>query len=322
MASPDAQAAHPARAGSTERDEPLFETTGGCIVRGGARLLELGRHAIFGRGLVIAFEHAALAHLLLGRATLEDGGLRFSGHEPKGALSSGRLGLQPAQLSWEGDFTVEGALSASASLAGSTPSDARRTLTALRLAPRRSARIDKLTALERRLLTLAAALVTEPDVVLLDRPFLTLDDAGAQLLETVLAQQLATRRFIALLDLQSPWERRLCARADAGVLVARAGQLLGPFSAEEWLEKSDVFWVRAGGEETRWSGVLSEAGGQVAEGPAPGTLIVRGLSGRTIAALCAKAGVLLHELAPLGHAPPDRGPRDQGLSAGQDSLGR
>ncbi len=280
---------------------PLFESTGGRIVLGGASLLDLGEHAARGQGLAIAFEHAALVRLLVGQAELEGGQVRFFGRTPHEALSSGKLGLGLATLEWDPDFTVETALVTSASLVGTSKGPALRTLRRLRLEPRRNTRLDKLTLLERRLLTLAAALVTEPDVVLLERPFSTLDDNAAQLFETVLADELATRRWIALVDLGGPWERRLCARADAGVLVARAGRLLGPFEAEPWLEETDVFWVRAGGVDTAWHASLREAGGAVSLGPAPGTLLVRGLTGRRIATLTSRAGVALHELAPLGY---------------------
>ncbi len=269
---------------------------------GSARLLELGDLSLRGRGAAIVGEHGALVRLLLQQASLEGGSLQIGGQEPRAALRSGALGLCRATLEWDPSWTVESALDASASLAGAPQGAARRTLNALRLGPRRTVRIERLTPLERRLLTLAAALVTEPRVVLLERPFSTLEDAAAELFETVLTAQLAKRSWIALLDLDGPWERRLCERADAGVVVVRAGHALGPFQAADWLGEADVFLVRTtGADDALVSSLRDTAGAAVSRGSAPNTLVVRGLSGRAIAELTARAGVALRELTPLGH---------------------
>jgi predicted ABC-type transport system involved in lysophospholipase L1 biosynthesis ATPase subunit len=280
----------------------LLAASGGRVVAGKAHLLTLGHFSARGQGLALVGEHGAFMRFLMQRASLEQGALLVAGEEPHAQLRSGALGLCRASLEWDATWTVQGALEASAALGGAPHGAARRTLDALRLSRRRSNRIEQLTPLERRLLTLAAALVTEPQVVVLERPFWTLTDSAADLFETVLAEHLVSRSWIALLDLGGPWDRRLCERADAGVLVARGGHLFGPLEARDWLGDADVFWVRAGGTDGALSDALREAGAEVTRGPAPGTLVVRGASGRKIAELTARTGVTLHELAPLGHA--------------------
>jgi predicted ABC-type transport system involved in lysophospholipase L1 biosynthesis ATPase subunit len=295
LASPEERSeVHAAQGGA-----PALLAASGRIVAEEAHLLSLGHVSARGQGLAIVGEHGAFMRFFLQRASLEAGTLLIAGEEPRAALRSGALGLCRASLDWDVTWTVQNALEASAALGGASQGAARRTLDALRLGRRRSSRINQLTLLERRLVTLAAALVTEPLVVVLERPFWTLEDGAADLFETILTEQLASRSWIALLDLAGPWERRLCERADAGVLLARGGHLLGPLDARDWLGEADVFWVRAGGTDGALSTALREAGAEVTRGPAPGTLVVRGASGRQIAELTARAGVTLHELAPL-----------------------
>ncbi len=304
MDSPDARSERPSGSypEGSHPEPALLAASGGRIVAGGASLLTLGRFSLQGQGVAVVGESSALMRLLLQQATLEEGSLLFAGDEPRSALRSGALGLCRAALEWDATWTVQNALEASAALAGAPRDAARRTLDRLRLSRRRTSRIDQLTVLERRLLTLAAALVTDPRLVVLERPFSTLEDGASDLFETILGEQLATRSWIALLDLGGPWERRLCERADAGILLARAGHLVGPLEAQDWLGAADVFWVRAGGTEGPLTAALREAGADVSRGPAEGTLVVRGVSGRRIAEVTARAGVTLHELAPLGHA--------------------
>ena len=77
------------------------------------------------------------------------------------------------------------------------------------------------------------------------------------------------------------------------------------FEAADWLGAADVFLLRTTGADDALVNALRDtAGAEVSRGSAPNTLVVRGLSGRAIAELTARAGVTLRELTPLGHGRP------------------
>lgn len=275
---------------------PLIEADDARVLIGGGYVLELGTWRVEGRGCCLLGDFDGLLRWLLQEAELE-GRLSVGGFEPRRALRSASLGLALASSQWDPTWTVGAALEASASLVGGSAEQVRRAMERTRLWRHRTLRLAQLNVPLRRLLALAAAVVTEPAVVLLERPFDGLDDEAAQFVEMVIGDLTAGRRWIALVDGTAPWERRLCEQADGGVLVARGGRVLGPFQGEGWLEAPRVYWlhvVGSGAEEA-----LRADGVRVEPGPAPDTWVVSGLSGRAIAERMAAAGAQLRELLPL-----------------------
>lgn len=278
---------------------PLIEAEQARVLLGGGWALDVGTWRAEGRGCCLFGDFDGLVRWLLQEAELE-GRLSFAGLEPRRALRSGALGLALASSQWEPTWTVGAALEASASLVGGTAKQVRRALERTRLWRHRTLRLAQLNLPLRRLLALAAAVVTEPAVVLLERPFDGLDDEAAQFVEMVLADVIEGRRWIALVDGTAPWERRLCEQADGGVFVARRGRVLGPFRGEGWLEAPRIYWLHAVGSGAEEA--LRAGGVRVEPGPAPDTWVVSGLSGRAIAERMAAAGVQLRELLPLSLA--------------------
>lgn len=278
---------------------PLLEASAGRLLVGGSPLLEFAPWRAVGRGCCLTGDFSPLLRWLLHEGELE-GSLTIAGLHPHDALRRGLLGMALSSTTWDPTWTVSAALKASASLVGATAAQVDHALARTRLTRHRGTRLAQLNRPLRRLLALAAAVVTEPAVVLLDRPFAGLDDEAAQFVEAVLWEVCEGRRWVALVDVAAPWERRLCERADAGVFVARAGRIVGPFQSEDWLSGPQVFWVHllgAGAAEA-----LRAEATQVDAGPAPDTFIVQGLSGRRIAELAHSAGGRLRELVPLSHA--------------------
>lgn len=287
-----------ARAEDTS-EPPLLESSGGRLLVGGACLLEFGAWRAEGRGACLVGGFEPLVRWLLHDAELE-GGLRIGGWLPHEGLRAGTLGLSLRAPLWDAGWTVAALLEASASLAGATGSQVSRILEKTRLMRHRAVRLGQLNAPLRRLLSLATAAVTEPEVLIFEHPFADLDDDAAQFLETMLWDVTEGRRWLGLVDVATPWERRLCERADAGVFVARSGAVLGPFGGSEWLEGPAVYWVHLDGREA--PDALRAQGAQVDAGVAPESWIVRGLSGRRIAEVVASSGARLRELVPLSHA--------------------
>lgn len=285
--------------GAPRLEASLLEASDARIALSSTPLLELGSWRAEGRGACLVGDFDPLVRWLLGEGELA-GRLTIGGLDPHLALRRGVLGLALAAPRWEPTWTTEELLRASASLVGASVAQVRRALERTRLARHRGVPIGRLNSVQRRLLALTCASVTEPAVILFERPFAGLNDDAAQFLETVLAELTAGCSWLALVDVTTPWERRLCERADAGVFVARGTRALGPFAGAEWLEGPRVFWVHVAGTEA--AEALRTQGGQVDPGPAPDTLIVRGLSGLHIVQALAQGGARLRELVPLSQA--------------------
>lgn len=300
---------------SRSEPAPLIESVDGRVLVGGAPLLELGTWRAEGRGSCLLGDFDGLRRWLLQEAELE-GRLTFGGVEPRSALRSGALGLGLTSSEWDLGWTVGSALESSASLVGATAAQVHRALERTRLWRHRSLRLAQLNLPLRRLLALAAAVVTDPAIVLLERPFEGLDDEAAQFVETVLVDAIEGRRWIALVDGTTPWERRLCEQADGGVFVARGGRVIGPFEGDGWHEGPRVYWVHVVGSGVEEA--LRTGGVRVDPGPAPDTWVVYGLSGRSIAERTASVGAHLRELAPLSPAavPPAPEPSAAGTVRG------
>ncbi len=306
---PEGRAAAPGdsakRRGSPSHEQaPLLRCDGASIATGGSRLLELGDLVVPDGGLCLIGETDPVVRLLLQDATLESGRFEIVGQEPHAALRSGRLGLGLSSSRLNEEWTVGESLEGAAALVGADKNRVtfaleRTRTTALKKSPLRS-----LSPLQRRLVTLAHAIVSEPEAVFLAEPFRDLEDSAADYLEVML-HELMGPRWIAAISGTSPWERRLVERASAGVVILRGGRASGPFSAGDWLAGADVFWVRVSSQRTAVSERLEQAGAEVHPSERAGALLVRGVSGASIALAASEAGSVLLELAPLspGGAP-------------------
>lgn len=235
---------------------------------------------------------------------LRSGQLTLLGERPAELLSSLKAGYAPQELPAPDSFRLREALILGARLVGSGKPEVHEVAERLQLARLLGKKLGELTVPQRRLAGLAHGLVGSPELVLIEDPFAQLDDASAQLVETLLETELANKKWIAGVTLDSPWSRRLLARAqsaltaDVGTLVSRELDLLGPFSPAEI--KTDVFWGRFTRVTDELHDALSAQGAKVTRTPHPQVLLIQALSGLSIAETALEAGRPLLELTPAG----------------------
>ncbi len=231
---------------------------------------------------------------------LEGGELGLLGTSPPALLSSLQAGWAPRTLPAPPSLRLAETLTLSARLVGRGKAEVRGILERLQLAGLGRRKMSELTALQRRLAGLAHGLVGSPQLLILEDPFADLDQTSAQLVEDLLEEQLHDKAWIAGIDGDSLWSRRLLTRAQA-VLTADVGTLLGPLSPGEIDDKAR--WARFTRVTEELREALSSAGGQVTSSPHPSVLMIRAVSGLTIADLALQTDCPLLELAPAspGH---------------------
>ncbi|MBO95192.1 MAG: hypothetical protein CMA80_01135 [Euryarchaeota archaeon] len=90
------------------------------------------------------------------------------------------VGHMPEQVRWQGRSTVVEALTQLGDMRGTSPKNIERLLALVGLRPRRDEPLDNLSQGMRQRLSIAAALLGSPKVLLLDEPFNGLDPVAAQ----------------------------------------------------------------------------------------------------------------------------------------------
>jgi ABC-2 type transport system ATP-binding protein len=166
--------------------------------------------------------------IALGVLTPDAGEVRWRG-EPMDAQARRRSGYMPEERGLYPKMRVFDQLVYLARLHGLATSDARRralaTLEVLGVAERRGDRVESLSLGNQQRVQLAAALVHEPDLLVLDEPFSGLDPVGVDVLSGVLRRQAANHGVpIVFSSHQLDLVERLCDRVvliDQGRVVAQ-----------------------------------------------------------------------------------------------------
>lgn len=202
----------------------------------GAVLLERASFATEARSLVVAGETTGLMSALAGLASIRAGRLELLGRDVAKGEHLGMVGLAPLDPPLPPRWSALEYLSWSARLAGTPKSSAGRmagealgTVGASSLA---EARLDALGAAERRVLVLAHAIVTMPEVLIAAMPLSGLSGAAAEYVFRAFERATRDRAWIASVSREGEpsFERALADSAedalffDAGRLM-RAGKL-------------------------------------------------------------------------------------------------
>jgi ABC-2 type transport system ATP-binding protein len=145
----------------------------------------------------------------------------------------------------------------------------------------------------RQRLALAAALLGEPRILILDEPANGLDPQGMHWLRDLLRAQAAEGRTVFV----SSHVLSEVAQTAEELIVIRDGRLISQSSLEEFTAGGEAGWrVRAADPEALVA-ALEQAGAGVRRGDG-GVLVVSGLDGERIGELALAGGIAIHELAP------------------------
>jgi ABC-2 type transport system ATP-binding protein len=146
----------------------------------------------------------------------------------------------------------------------------------------------------RQRLALAAALLGEPRILILDEPANGLDPQGMRWLRNLLREQAADGRTVLV---SSHLLSEVAQTADE-LIVIRDGALVAKASLDEFTSTgASQMRVRSSSPDRLATG-LADLGATV-ERDDRTALLVRGLDGEAIGKLALELGIALHELAPL-----------------------
>jgi len=146
----------------------------------------------------------------------------------------------------------------------------------------------------RQRLALAAALLGDPRILILDEPANGLDPQGMRWLRDLLREQAAVGRTV----LVSSHVLSEVAQIADELVVIRAGRLVSQSSLAEFTSGGDGRMRVRAADLDRLGAGLAEAGARV-ERDGEGALLVGGLGGEQIGEAALRLGIALHELAPL-----------------------
>ncbi|PSL54065.1 ABC-2 type transport system ATP-binding protein [Saccharothrix carnea] len=176
--------------------------------------------------------------IALGVLTADSGEVRWNG-EPITFEARRRIGYMPEERGLYPKMKVLDQLVYLAELHGLSTNAAHRSaedwIARLGLRDRRHDEVQKLSLGNQQRVQLAAALVHEPDVLVLDEPFSGLDPVAVDVMSTVLREKAASGVPVVFSSHQLDLVERLCDR----VGIVRSGTLVAAGSVDE---------LRAGGE--------------------------------------------------------------------------
>jgi ABC-2 type transport system ATP-binding protein len=142
-------------------------------------------------------------------------------------------------------------------------------------------------------LGIAAALLGDPGVLLLDEPVNGLDPEGVVWLRTLLRSLAADGRTVLV---SSHLMSEMTLTADQLIVIGR-GRLLADTSVQEFVQQRSEGWVQVRSpERDRLAQLLRGQGAAVEAGPG-NSLEVRGAAIAAVGDLAARHGIALHELA-------------------------
>jgi ABC-2 type transport system ATP-binding protein len=150
----------------------------------------------------------------------------------------------------------------------------------------------------RQRLAIAAALLGDPAVLILDEPANGLDPPGIRWVRDLLRAEAARGRAVLV---SSHLLSEVALSVDDVVVIAK-GELRANGTLDEVLGGTDgsVTRVRSG-ERERLAGLLQEAG-TIPTKDGADALVVQGISPEDVGALAARHGIALRELAPLSRS--------------------
>jgi ABC-2 type transport system ATP-binding protein len=148
----------------------------------------------------------------------------------------------------------------------------------------------------RQRLGLAAALLGDPEILVLDEPLNGLDPQGIRWLRTLLRERAATGRTVLV---SSHVLSEVAQTVDDVVLIHR-GRLVRQGAIED-LERLGQDGVSVTTPTpTRLATAVERAGGQVSFQNGDGRLMLEGIAAARVGELAHREGILLHELVPRG----------------------
>jgi ABC-2 type transport system ATP-binding protein len=164
----------------------------------------------------------------------------------------------------------------------------------------------------RQRLALAAALLGEPRILILDEPANGLDPQGMRWLRDLLREQASEGRTVLI---SSHLLAEVAQTADE-LVVIRDGKLVAKASLDEFTSTEvSQMRVRSSDPEALAGGLTRRGAAVDRDGDAG--LLVRGISGEEIGALALEQGIAIHELAPLRSSLEERFLEVTGEEAGQ-----
>jgi ABC-2 type transport system ATP-binding protein len=186
-----------------------------------------------------------------------------------------RVGYMPEERGLYPKMRVGDQLEYFARLHGLSPHDAQAATTywteRLGVAERANDRVEALSLGNQQRVQLAAALVHNPEVLVLDEPFSGLDPVGVDVLAEVLADRAADGIPVIFSSHQLELVERLC----EAVAIINRGRLVAAGSVEE---------LRASGGERRWQVEVADAAGDWANG-LDGVTVLEKDNGRVVLAV-------------------------------------
>jgi len=197
--------------------------------------------------------------IVLGVLTADAGEVRWGG-EPVTFATRRRIGYMPEERGLYPTMGVTEQLVYLAELHGMRSRDARAAsahwLGRFGLAGRGGDQLQKLSQGNQQRVQLAAALLYEPDVLVLDEPFSGLDPVAVDVMSTVLREQAQAGTSVLFSSHQLELVEELCDR----VGIIRAGRMVALGSVAELRSGGPVrYWVDAPAAPADWVGAVGGA---------------------------------------------------------------
>jgi len=163
--------------------------------------------------------------IIMGVLAPDSGEVRFNGAAP----DRHRFGYMPEERGLYPKMRVRRQLAYFASLHGRDPANADKWIERLGLSERAGDRVEELSLGNQQRVQLAAALVHEPELLVLDEPFSGLDPVGVDVLSGVLADYAATGVPVVFSSHQLELVERLC----EAVAIISDGRLVASGTVDE-----------------------------------------------------------------------------------------
>jgi ABC-2 type transport system ATP-binding protein len=194
--------------------------------------------------------------IALGVLAADAGDVRWDG-APVTLETRRRIGYMPEERGLYPKMAVAGQLAYLAELHGLTPADARRSADAwierLGVGDRRDDEVQKLSLGNQQRVQLAAALVHDPEILILDEPFSGLDPVAVDVMSEVLREKCREGVPVVFSSHQLDLVERLCDR----VGIVRDGHMVASGSVDALRSGATVqLVVDAPGATDGWAGAL------------------------------------------------------------------
>jgi ABC-2 type transport system ATP-binding protein len=195
--------------------------------------------------------------IVLGVLAADAGAVRWDGRELDHATRR-RIGYMPEERGLYPRMTVADQLVYLARLHGLSPAAAHRSMEhwteVLGIAARRTDEVLRLSLGNQQRAQLAAALVHEPEILVLDEPFSGLDPVAVDVMSGVLRDQAAAGVPVLFSSHQLELVERLCDR----VGIVQAGSMVAVGSIDELRTTDERRWLVDGPAGASWAAAVPE----------------------------------------------------------------